>query len=66
MVDSFSKAYSRVLAEVLAKEPAVELESYDAPELDLYSAPLSRILKEIYNRYIATPGCIAFAERVFA
>jgi len=66
MVDSFSKAYPRLLAEVLAKEPAVELESYDAPELDLYNALLSRILKEIYNRYIAASDSITVAERVLA
>jgi len=66
MVDSFSKAYPGLLAEVLAKEPSVELESYDAPELDLYNAPLSRILKEIYNRYIAAPGNLTVAERVLA
>lgn len=66
MVDSFSKAYSHVLAEVLTKEPSIKLENYDAPELDLYSAPLSRILKEIYHRYVTTPDSIAAAERVLA
>jgi len=65
-VDSFSKAYSRLLPEILAKEPPVENESYDVPELDLYHAPLSRILKEIYNRYIAASDSIAIAERVLA
>jgi len=53
MIDGFSKAYPKILAEVKRKEPPIEKENYDVPELGLYQAPLSRILEEIYCRFVA-------------
>jgi hypothetical protein len=53
LVDAFSAASSRLLAEVKRKEPPLEQENYDVPELDLYQAQLSRILEEIYCRFVA-------------
>jgi len=53
MLDAFSAAYPRILAEVKRKEPPVEQENYDVPELGLYQTPLSRILEEIYCRFVA-------------
>jgi hypothetical protein len=52
MIDAFSASYTRILAEVKRKEPPVEQENYDAPELGLYQAQLSRILEEIYCRFV--------------
>lgn len=55
MLDAFSAAYSRILAEVKRKEPPVEQENYDVPELGLYQTQLSRVLEEIYCRFVAAP-----------
>jgi len=52
MIDAFSKCYHDVLEEVRRKEPALVKESYDVPELGLHQVRLSRILKEIYKRFI--------------
>jgi len=52
MLDAFSAAYQRILAEVKRKEPPVEQENYDVPELGLYRVQLSRILEEIYCRFV--------------
>jgi hypothetical protein len=53
MIDAFSAAYPRILAEVKRKEPPIEQENYDVPELGLYQVQLSRILEEIYFRFVA-------------
>jgi len=53
MIDGFAKAYSDSLDEVKRKEPPVEQENYDVPELGLYQTQLSRILEEIYCRFVA-------------
>ena len=53
MIDDFSKAYSSIIAEVKRKEPPLEQENYDVPELELHQAQLSRILEEIYCRFVA-------------
>jgi len=53
MIDLFSVDYSKILAEVKHKEPPVEQENYDVPELDLYQVQLSRILEEIFCRFVA-------------
>jgi hypothetical protein len=53
LVDAFSAAYPRLLAEVKRKEPPIEQENYDVPELGLYRVQLSRILEEIYCRFVA-------------
>ena len=53
MIDLFSVDYSKILAEVKRKEPPVEQENYDVPELGLYHVQLSRILEEIYCRFVA-------------
>lgn len=52
MLDAFSAAYPRILAEVKRKEPPLEQENYDVPELGLYQVQLSRILEEIYCRFV--------------
>ncbi len=52
MIDGFSKAYHTILAEVKRKEPPVEQENYDVPELGLSHVQLSRILEEIYCRFV--------------
>jgi hypothetical protein len=52
MIDGFSKAYSDIIAEVKRKEPPIEQENYDVPELGLYQVQLSRILEEIYCRFV--------------
>jgi hypothetical protein len=51
--------------EVLTKEPPIDYESYDVPELDLYGVPLSRILEEIHNRYVVISEGISTAEKAF-
>jgi hypothetical protein len=53
MIDGFAKAYPDIIAEVKHKEPAIEQENYDVPELGLYRVQLSRILEEIYCRFVA-------------
>jgi hypothetical protein len=53
LIDAFSAAYPRVLAEVKRKEPPIERESYDVPELDLYRVRLSKILETVYERFVA-------------
>ncbi len=53
MIDGFSKAYPQILGEVKRKEPPVEQENYDVPDLGLYQVQLSRILEEIYCRFVA-------------
>jgi hypothetical protein len=52
MIDGFAKAYPEIIAEVKRKEPLVGQESYDVPELGLYQVQLSRILEEIYCRFV--------------
>jgi hypothetical protein len=52
LIDAFSAACPAALAEVERKEPPVEIESYDLPELDLHQVKLSTILKTIYNKYV--------------
>ncbi|MGH7452449.1 MAG: hypothetical protein ACRENG_13970 [bacterium] len=52
MIDDFSKAYPYILDEVRCKEPPVGKENYDVPELGLYQVQLSRILEEIYCRFV--------------
>jgi hypothetical protein len=52
MIDGFAKAYPDILAEVKRKEPPVEQENYDVPELDLHQVQWSRILEEIYCRFV--------------
>ncbi|MCI0693026.1 hypothetical protein L0337_13600 [candidate division KSB1 bacterium] len=52
MIDDFSKAYSTVIIEVKRKEPPLEQENYDVPELGLHQVQLSRILEEIYCRFV--------------
>jgi hypothetical protein len=52
MIDDFSKTYPDIIDEVKRKEPPVEQENYDVPELDLYQAQLSTILEEIYRRFV--------------
>jgi len=51
LIDGFSKAYPHALQEVKRKEPPVEKENYDAPELNLYGVSLSRILEEVYEKF---------------
>ena len=53
LIDAFSAAYSNLLAEVKRKEPPIEQENYDVPELGLYQVQFSRILEEIYCRFVA-------------
>jgi hypothetical protein len=53
MIDAFSKCYQDNLNEVRHKEPALEKESYDVPDLGLFHVPLSRILEEVYRRFVA-------------
>ncbi len=52
MIDLFSVDYTKILAEVQRQEPPVEQENYDVPELGLYQVQLSRILEEIYCRFV--------------
>jgi hypothetical protein len=52
MIDGFAKAYSDIVAEVKRKEPPIEQENYDLAELGLYHVQLSRILEEIYCRFV--------------
>jgi hypothetical protein len=52
LVDAFSAAYPKLLAEVKRKEPPAEKENYDVSELGLYQVQLSRILEEIYCRFV--------------
>jgi hypothetical protein len=52
MIDGFSASYPRILAEVRRKEPPIEQENYDVPELGLYQTQLSRIFEEIYRRFV--------------
>ncbi len=52
MIDDFSKAYSTIIIEVKRKEPPLEQENYDLPELGLYQVQLSRIMQEIYCRFV--------------
>jgi hypothetical protein len=53
MIDGFSKPYPEIIAEVKSKEPPIEQESYDVPELDLYHVQLSTILETVYERFVA-------------
>jgi hypothetical protein len=66
MIDAFSTAYPRVLAEVKRKEPPIERENYDVPELGLYRVQLSRILEEIYCRFAAKKELSLQETEVFA
>ena len=51
LIDGFSRAYAGALQEVKRKEPPIEKENYDAPDLDLYQVSLSRILDEVYQKF---------------
>jgi hypothetical protein len=53
MIDGFSKTYPEIIAEVKRKEPPIEQESYDVPELDLYQVQLSTILETVYERFVS-------------
>jgi len=52
MIDAFSKCYHEILVEVRRKEPELEKENYDVPELGLYQVQLSRVLEEIYRKFV--------------
>jgi hypothetical protein len=52
MIDAFSKCYNDVMVEVRRKEPALEKENYNVPDLGLNHVQLSRILEEIYKRFV--------------
>jgi hypothetical protein len=52
MIDVFSKCYHDVMEEVRRKEPALEKESYNVPDLGLYQVQLSSLLKEIYKKFV--------------
>ncbi len=64
MIDGFARAYPEIFAEVKRKEPPVEQENYDVPELGLYQAQLSRILEEIYCRLVIKKELPEFAATV--
>lgn len=66
MIDLFSVDYSKILAEVKRKEPPIERENYDVPELGLYRVQLSRILEEIYCRFAAKKELSLQETEVFA
>jgi len=51
LIDAFSRAYPNALQEVKRKEPPVEKENYDAPDLNLYQVSLSHILEEVYQKF---------------
>jgi hypothetical protein len=51
LIDAFSRAYANALQEVKRKEPPVEKENYDVPDLNLYQVSLSRILEEVYQKF---------------
>jgi hypothetical protein len=53
LIDAFSAAYEELLDEVKLKEPPLDQENYDVPELGLYRVQLSRILEEIHCRFVA-------------
>jgi hypothetical protein len=52
-IDAFSKCFQDAIEEVLRKEPPTEKENYDVPELGLYHVQLSRILEEIYLKFVS-------------
>jgi len=54
MVDAFSKAYSDIIDEVKRKEPSVEKENYNVPDLNFYQAQLSEILEYIYGNWVCS------------
>jgi hypothetical protein len=66
LVDAFSAAYPRLLAEVKHKEPPIEQENYDVPELGFYRVQLSKILEEIYCRFVAKKESSRQEIEVFA
>ena len=66
MLESFSKAYPLVLAEVLAKEPPRQQENYEVPELGLHGVLLSQVLREIHSRFVAKAPLAGLTEKMFA
>jgi hypothetical protein len=66
LIDAFSAAYEQLLDEVKLKEPPIEQENYDVPELDLYHVQLSRILEELYCRFMAKKELSRQETEVFA
>ena len=51
MIDAFSKAYPKVIHEVKHKEPPIESENYDVPDLSLIRVLLSEVLERIYEKF---------------
>jgi len=66
LIDAFSKAYPNALQEVKRKEPPVEKENYDAPELNLYQVSLSSILDEVYQKFARYKLSMRRRERALA
>lgn len=66
MVEAFSKAYSRLLAEVLTKEPPLQEENYEVPELGLYGVSLSQVLEEIYSRFVKKSSAAVGVEEILS
>ena len=51
IVNSFSYAYSEIMAEVRSKEPSVP-DRYNVPEFGLYDVPLSTVLEHVYQTHV--------------
>lgn len=66
LIDAFSKAYPNALQEVKRKEPPVDKENYDAPELNLYQVSLSRILEEVYQKFARHKRSMRLQETALA
>ncbi|MDZ7367375.1 MAG: hypothetical protein ONB43_16155 [candidate division KSB1 bacterium] len=66
LIDSFSKAYPNALQHVKRKEPPVEKENCDAPELNLYQVSLSRILEEVYQQFARCKRYMRVTEATLA
>ena len=66
LIDAFSRAYPNALQEVKRKEPPVEKENYDAPELNLYQVSLSRILEEVYQKFARHKRSMRLQETALA
>jgi len=62
LIDAFSKAYLNALQDVKRKEPPVEKENYDVPDLNLYQVSLSRILEEVYQKFSCCKRCMRVTE----
>jgi hypothetical protein len=66
LIDAFSKAYPNALQDVRSKEPPVEKENYDAPDLNLYQIALSRILEEVYQKFARCKRYMRVTEATLA